>query len=317
MNKNIFYKKHTAKTGAPTGVLVGVLLSIFKGFVILALIFLTVNLNLRNEKFLNSSISYTAKAEGVYTPVNAVIHFTCLKPRDLKDTTYSICIKTENSAAPLPQKDTVLINKSGEGSFKIEITEPGTFVYRVYQEKGNDKDVKYDDTQYDIYVYVTSDEKDRLSYMVSVNYADTDVKPISVSFENESANGSPNKPGDDPENPSVDTSTRDNTEEPTEDPGKKTTEQPSTKDTSSEEPTSEEPTTGNQHTTEKPTNSNVTTTEQNKPGVPSGADGNSKLGSNARTGDDTKLVGLIMTLVISIIGIMVIVGKKHSTENYN
>ena len=312
MNKNRFYKKHTAKTGAPTGVLVGVLLSIFKGFVILALIFLAINLNLQNEKFLNSSISYTAKAEGVYTPVNAVIHFTCLKPRDLKDTTYSICIKTENSAAPLPQKDTVLINKSGEGSFKIEITEPGTFVYRVYQEKGNDKDVKYDDTQYDIYVYVTSDEKDRLSYMVSVNYADTDVKPISVSFENESANGSPNKPGDDPENPSVDTSTRDNTEEPTEEPSTtdKTTEEPTTTDK-----TTEEPDTGMNNTSES------TATTESATSMSSGQGGGpniDKSNSNARTGDDTKVLGLMLVLVISVIGIMVIVIRKfpfHENQN--
>lgn len=312
MNKNRFYKKHTAKTGAPTGVLVGVLLSIFKGFVILALIFLAINLNLQNEKFLNSSISYTAKAEGVYTPVNAVIHFTCLKPRDLKDTKYSICIKTENSAAPLPQKDTVLINKSGEGSFKIEITEPGTFVYRVYQEKGTDAEVKYDDTQYDVYVYVTSDENDKLSYMVSVNYADTDVKPISVSFENESTKVIPDKPSEDTESPTVDTSTQDDTEEPTEEPSTtdKTTEEPTTTDK-----TTEEPDTGMNNT------SDSTATTQSATSSPYGHGGGSnvdKSNSNARTGDDTKVLGLMLVFVISVIGIMVIVIRKfpfHENQN--
>lgn len=83
-----------------------------------------------------------------YGKVDAIIAFDCIEPKDNINVTYCICIKSDNESSPMPVNDTVDIDQSGQGEFRIEITESGTFVYRLYQIKGTDVNVTYDDTEY-------------------------------------------------------------------------------------------------------------------------------------------------------------------------
>ena len=150
--------------------------------------------------------SFAAHAERVYEPVDAVIPFECVNDTGVENVSFNIKLKAEDSGAPVPEDSLITLDKAGKGEFRITILEPGNYVYRVYQEKGNNSDVKYDDRKYDVHVCVLNGENDKLIYTVAVNYADTDVKPTALAFENEVAS--------DRKTPSTEETTEDTNEHP-------------------------------------------------------------------------------------------------------
>jgi len=123
-------------------------------------------------------------AEVEYTPVDAEIPFVCYTVEDV-ETEYQISIKAKEESSPIPDQNVIRLNEGGQGSFRICITEPGTYDYLVYELRGEDDTIKYDDTQYDIHVFVTNNEENELDYSVTVNYAGTDKKPDKVTFKND------------------------------------------------------------------------------------------------------------------------------------
>lgn len=127
---------------------------------------------------------FSAKAAFQYKPVKAYISFDCKKTDGMEDTTYQISIKSETESSPIPEKDTLTVNSSGKGKFVINISEPGNYKYLLYQIKGSDEKIKYDETKYDVHVNVLSSENGELTYSVFVTFADTDDKPESVEFQN-------------------------------------------------------------------------------------------------------------------------------------
>ncbi|MCR5544105.1 MAG: hypothetical protein K6F55_08130 [Eubacterium sp.] len=120
-------------------------------------------------------------AENAYKTVTVSIPFECKKTEDMN---YSICIEKKSEYAPEPDQRQIDTKGSKTGSFRIQISEPGTFIYHIYQAKGTDSEIIYDDTQYDVYIYVTNGEDGEINYSTSVYYADTDDKPSSVEYGN-------------------------------------------------------------------------------------------------------------------------------------
>ena len=112
-----------------------------------------------------------------YEEVKARITFVCQKIDGLKNNSYQICIKPESSTNPVPDKDTIVIDGSGKGEFLLDLTEPGTYNYLLYQKEGSEKGITYDNVKYDVHVFVTSDDNGKLDYSVTITYADSDTKP--------------------------------------------------------------------------------------------------------------------------------------------
>lgn len=129
----------------------------------------------------------TANAEFQYKPVAAHITFDCKQIDGVEESIYQITIKSETDYSPVPENDTVTVNNSGKGEFVVNISEPGNYEYLLYQIKGSDENIKYDETKYDVHVSVLSDENGKLTYSVAVTLADTDVKPEGVEFKNNTA----------------------------------------------------------------------------------------------------------------------------------
>lgn len=123
-------------------------------------------------------------ADYLYKPVDAHITFICQGIEGIEGGQYRISIKSETGLAPLPSQEVITVDEDGKGEFILHITEPGTYEYQVYQIKGADTDVVYDDTKYDVHVYVISNEDGNLEYSVAVNISNTDQKPDSVEFKN-------------------------------------------------------------------------------------------------------------------------------------
>lgn len=123
-------------------------------------------------------------ADYLYKPVDAHITFICQGIEGIDGGQYRISIKSETGLEPLPSQEIITVDEDGKGEFILHITEPGTYEYQVYQIKGADTDVVYDDTKYDVHVYVISNEDGNLEYSVAVNISNTDQKPDSVEFKN-------------------------------------------------------------------------------------------------------------------------------------
>ena len=125
-----------------------------------------------------------------YEEITARITFVCQKAEGLKNNSYQICIKPESGNVPVPDKDTIVIDDSGQGEFLLKLTEPGTYDYLLYENKGSEKEIDYDDAKYEIHVFVTSDNNGKLEYSVSVTFANSDLKPSEgVSFKNKASEG--------------------------------------------------------------------------------------------------------------------------------
>lgn len=128
--------------------------------------------------------SITASA---YTPVNADIAVEGVRISESNSHMYEIVIESLDSNAPVPESDRLFITDSGSGVFTIKITEPGTYVYKIYEKHGSDLSIVYDDTIYYVTVFVTNAEEKSLTYAVSVKTENHNYKADCVVFKDVSS----------------------------------------------------------------------------------------------------------------------------------
>ena len=92
---------------------------------------------------------YDPKATAVTLGANKI-----LCGRDLKDGEFTFILKDEDGKT----LQTVKNDKDGRIQFeKIEYNKAGTWKYTIEEVKGNEKDIKYDDTEYKLTVNVIDD----------------------------------------------------------------------------------------------------------------------------------------------------------------
>ena len=118
-----------------------------------------------------------------YMPIVAEIPVTCLEIPDGRVHTYNIIIESENSAFPAPRSNAIEITDTETGKFEIEIDEPGTFVYKVYEKEGSEPDINYDKNVYIVTVFVEEASDNTLKYAVIAKLEETDEKPDTIEFE--------------------------------------------------------------------------------------------------------------------------------------
>ncbi len=132
----------------------------------------------------NENWRITANA---YESVYASISVEGMKISDNNSHTYEIVIESLDNSAPAPESDIIIITGSGIGAFNVEITEPGTYDYKIYEIPGSDKNVIYDDSVYYATVFVENAEDNSLKYSVSVKEENSDHKSDNVVFTNVSS----------------------------------------------------------------------------------------------------------------------------------
>ena len=129
-------------------------------------------------------ISIRSFASGNYSPIDVKIPFECKADESGKEMQYEIFLKTVSEKAPAPKKDEKTVSAGKGGFFELHVTEPGTYVYRIGQKKGSSEEIIYEETQYDVYVYVVNSEQGELSHSLSVVNAKNDEKPDEIIFQN-------------------------------------------------------------------------------------------------------------------------------------
>ena len=76
---------------------------------------------------------------------------------------FSYHLKAETSEFQTLATDNLSLRDGETGSFSVLYTYPGTYHYTISQEKGTDKKTTYDETVYNVDVYVTEDEDGKMS----------------------------------------------------------------------------------------------------------------------------------------------------------
>lgn len=129
-------------------------------------------------------MTQAAEPAEAYSSVDTAIPVSCLPVERDTAHTYTIKIDRVSKDAPKPKEDTLQILEDGTGAFEISITEPGTFLYKIYEKDGGNSRIRYDATVYNVTVYVETASDDALRYAVSVTDEKTGLKPDKVEFAN-------------------------------------------------------------------------------------------------------------------------------------
>lgn len=123
-------------------------------------------------------------AASAYEAIQAKIPVTCLEISEEATHIYDIRIEPADAQSPAPESGALAVSENRTEYFVLDITEPGTFSYKVYEAKGDDPNIQYDTDIYIVSIYVTADEFDQLSYSVIVNLNGKNLKSEEVDFQN-------------------------------------------------------------------------------------------------------------------------------------
>ena len=99
-----------------------------------------------------------------YRTIQAEVPVSCIRISGNDNNSYDIFMEADDSAAPMPRNDHLHMSLNENESFVIDITEPGTYKYKVYQLQGDKEDIQYDSRVYSVTVFVSTDKSDDLLY---------------------------------------------------------------------------------------------------------------------------------------------------------
>ena len=97
---------------------------------------------------------------------------------------FSYHLKAEPSEFQTLATDSLSLRDGETGRFSVLYTYPGTYHYTLSQEKGTDKKTTYDETVYNVDVYVTEDEDGRMSAEPIIYLNGSNEKKQSAGFRN-------------------------------------------------------------------------------------------------------------------------------------
>lgn len=116
--------------------------------------------------------------------IEAEIPVSCVQLPERKDYVYSIMMEADNMNFPRPKNEYLQLMDGETGNFQIDITEPGTYLYKIYQKQGKEQEIEYDSSVYLVTVFVVDDQKEGLIYSVSAKIDGKNNKPDELKFCN-------------------------------------------------------------------------------------------------------------------------------------
>lgn len=118
-----------------------------------------------------------------YGTIRVNIPVECLAVYGNHTHTYELRIETESENAPEPVSNILTITEESTGAFEIELTEPGTYHYSIYEVAGSDANIQYDSSRYNIVVYAENNEDDELCYSIIAFRAGSESKAGKIAFQ--------------------------------------------------------------------------------------------------------------------------------------
>lgn len=103
----------------------------------------------------------------------------------LEDESFFYEIKAVDVEYPMPEETIVSVEGQGNVSFENFVyTTPGIYEYQIYQLVGEEETCNYDETIYEVTVYITNDGSGGLDSTVYAIKSGTDLKSASITFTN-------------------------------------------------------------------------------------------------------------------------------------
>ncbi len=118
-----------------------------------------------------------------YEAIRVTIPVNCFSVYGNSTHTYELKVESENESAPKPVDDILTVTEDSTGAFEIDLTEPGTYHYSIYEIPGSDSNIQYDSSSYDIVVFAENSEDGGLRYAVTAYKAEADSKAEAIAFQ--------------------------------------------------------------------------------------------------------------------------------------
>ena len=118
-----------------------------------------------------------------YETLRVNIPVNCLAVYGNSTHTYELRIRTENESSPEPVSDHLTVTEESTGAFEIDLTEPGTYYYSIYEAAGSDSSIQYDSSSYTVAVFAENNESDGLRCAITAYMAGTDSKTDEIAFQ--------------------------------------------------------------------------------------------------------------------------------------
>ncbi len=117
-----------------------------------------------------------------YETVDAGIPVFCHELTAGEQHSYDIIIEPADASLPMPESSIITVDSGENAVFSIDISEPGTYDYRVYERPGTDERVEYDDTVYLVSIFAENDNSGGLRTAVSAKDEKTGLKVRDIEF---------------------------------------------------------------------------------------------------------------------------------------
>ena len=124
-----------------------------------------------------------AQNASAYEAITVTIPVNCFTVYGNSTHTYELKLESENESDPQPAEDILKITEDSAGAFEIDLTEPGTYHYSIYEIPGSDANIQYDSSSYKIIVFAENSEDGGLRYTITAYEAGTDSKAERIAFQ--------------------------------------------------------------------------------------------------------------------------------------
>lgn len=127
-----------------------------------------------------ASVCLTTTPVYAAEPVDAIVPVSCTAEGSAES--FAVLIEGDGGFKASPER---LELKNGESkTFTIQINLPGDYKYKIYQEKGTEKNTEYDNNIYQAEVFVTEDENGKLNAETVVFTKGSSEKSAKCEFVN-------------------------------------------------------------------------------------------------------------------------------------
>ena len=113
-------------------------------------------------------------------PVDAIVPVSC----SAEGSTESFAVSIEGDSGFKASPERLELRDGESKTFTIQINLPGDYKYKIYQEKGTEKNMEYDNSVYQAEIFVTEDENEKLNAETVVFTKGSSEKSAKCEFVN-------------------------------------------------------------------------------------------------------------------------------------
>ena len=129
---------------------------------------------------------------GSYNAITAQIPVKCVYMPEFDDYTYDLSIEPVSDGSPIPNERNLSVLHDNTGVFTINVSQPGTFRYKIFESYTDDEiiiqdgiiyNIQHDMSVYYITLFVTENDDGKMNYSITATADENEFKTDSVKFK--------------------------------------------------------------------------------------------------------------------------------------